>query len=817
MMAKHYILAMLLVASLANPGTASGPRRVVEFNRDIRPTLSDNCFSCHGPDKNMRKASLRLDRPEGLFDDRHILVAGKPQESELFQRITAAESAEKMPPARTNKTLTHEQIELIRLWIEQGAKYQGHWAFLPPRRVNLPEVKNKRWARNAIDHFIMAKLESLGLEPSPQADRRTLIRRLSFDLLGLPPTAGEVEAFVADTNPQAYERLVDRLLASPHFGERMAVSWLDLVRYADSEGYISDGSRDVYPYRDWVIDAFNHNMPFDRFTIEQLAGDLLPQATSSQKTASGYNRVLQTANASGLNVKEYLAKFHADRVRNLSTVWLGLTMGCCECHDHKNDPLTTKEFYQLEAFFADIQEFKEEPPAPPSGVEKYIEKKHELESLKERRTAHVAGGFRKAWLFAGTMVVLPFAWVIAAFAALIQFVSPLVMSLSLLTLKADVNQLKINMDEQEERKKLAPKIIPNPLIPETGPPVTIRILPAGNWQNERGEIVGPGTPAILPPLRVTGTRPNRLDLARWLVKPDNPLPARVFVNRLWMLCMGQGLVKSLDDFGAQGASPTHPELLDWLALDFQESGGDIKRAIRQIVLSETYRQTSKGSPELRRRDPYNELFARQSRFRLDAEFVRDNALATSGLLERKIGGPSVKPYQPATYWENATGTWQDDPAPDRYRRGLYTYWRRTFLHPGLLVFDAPTREECTVERRRSNTPQQALVLLNDPTYVEAARVFAQRIILKGGNSTAERIQYAIHEALQRPARADEMKVLHDLVDLHLKQYQADPEAARDLAKVGGRPAPAEIEPSELAAWISVAQVILNLHESITRY
>lgn len=811
-MPRPYFYALLLLGCVVQPGLASEPRRVVEFNRDIRPILSDNCFSCHGPDKQLRKGRLRLDREDGLFDDRHILVAGKPDESELFKRVIETDPSHKMPPAKSNKTLTREQIDLLRLWIEQGAKYQKHWAFLAPRQVDLPAIKDKSWPRNPIDHFVLAPLERAGLTPAPEADRRTLIRRLSFDLLGLPPSPAEVDAFTSDNSPNAYEKLVDRLLASPHFGERMAVHWLDLVRYADSEGYSLDFPREVHPYRDWVIDAFNRNMKFDEFTIAQLAGDLLPQATRSQQTASGYNRMLQTTAAKGQFVKEYQAKFHADRVRNLSNVWLALTLGCCECHDHKNDPLTTREFYQLEAFFADIQDFNAQnlKPLDPT-VREHDRKKNELESLQKRKDSGRGSWTKKAWWFITAPIVVPFAWIVAASGAVVHFLASFALSAEVSTQKKDVTELKAYLDQEKARRLFASQIT------ETGPPGAIRVLPAGNWLDETGEVVAPNTPAILPPLGSAETRPTRLDLGRWLMKPENPLPTRVFVNRLWMFTFGQGLVRTPDDFGAQGASPSHPELLDWLAVDFQKNGGDIKRTIKQIVLSATYRQSSKETPELRQRDPLNQLLARQGRFRLDGEFVRDNALAISGLLVTKIGGPSVKPYQPDGYWENAYDTWKDDAAPDQYRRGLYTFWRRTYLHPSLQVLDAPTREDCTVERPRSNTPQQALVLLNDPTYVEAARVFGQRILVKGGKSSEERIRYAIREALQRPARDEELTVLQELLERHWTQYKADPAAAQALLRVGHSATPEVASPSELAAWTSVAQVILNLHESITRY
>jgi hypothetical protein len=760
---------------------AGAQNTAVEFNRDVRPILSNHCYVCHGPDSNLRKAKLRLDvEKEALA---RVLVPGKPHESELYKRVTASDPAERMPPAKANKPLSQEQIAVLRRWIEQGAKYEKHWSLLPPRVATVPAVKNVSWPQNPIDHFILARLEKEGLAPSPEADRRTLMRRVYFDLIGLPPSPAEVDAFLADKTPEAYEKVVDRLLTSQHFGERMALYWLDLVRYADTGGYHSDNHRDVTMYRDWVIDAFNRDLPFDQFTIEQLAGDLLPNPTVAQKIASGYNRLLQTTEEGGAQAKEYTAKYAADRVRNLSSVWMGLTLGCCECHDHKYDPFTTREFYQLEAFFADVQERavgrQDQTPLPtPAQAEQLKQYDAKIQAI-QKHVGELKGG-------------------------------------------NELSEAKKQLAEAQKQKAAYAKSLPSTLVTMAGPPRTVRVLPRGNWLSDAGDIVIPEVPASLPPLAAPAAkkRKDRLDLARWLVAKDNPLTARVFMNRLWMLYFGQGLAKTLDDLGAQGTWPTHPELLDWLAVDCQRHGWDVKRAIKQIVLSRTYRQSSKADAALVARDPYNQLLARQGRFRLDAEVIRDNALAIGGLLVLRTGGPSVKPYQPAGYWaflNFPTREWANDRGDNQYRRGLYTYWQRTFLHPSLLAFDAPTREECTVERARSNTPQQALVLLNDPTYVEAARVFAERVLRQGGPDAASRIGYAFREALQRRPTAGEAKVLGGLLEQHRRHYQQSPEAAQALLKVGQRPAPADVQAAELAAWTSVTRAILNLHETITRY
>jgi hypothetical protein len=834
---RHGVLLGVLVWGIfgshlvraAEPGEAT-----IEFNRDIRPILSNHCFVCHGPDNNLRKADLRLDQEKDLFDDKggyHILVPGKPQESEFFKRIISTKASERMPPAKAKKDLTKAQIDLLQKWIAQGAKYQQHWSLIAPTKVSLPNTKNKNWAINPIDHFILARLEKKGLSPSAEADRRTLIRRLSFDLTGLPPSPAEVDAFLADSSPQAYEKLVDKLLASPHYGERMALYWLDLVRYADTGGYHSDNHRDVYLFRDWVIESFNKNLPFDRFTTEQIAGDLLPKPTLEQKIASGYNRLLQTTEEGGAQAKEYQAKYYADRVRNFSTVWLGMTLGCSECHDHKYDPFTTKEFYQMASFFADIQEKSvgrqtQTPLLMPAQEEMLKKIEAQIDPLQKEITK-LTPQVDKAQIKWEEEVRTKGIKDLPNDVAAVLAVEPgkrnpkqkEALTLYYRKIDKDMAGPQKKLEGLQAQKDQILKAAPTTLVSMSGPPRTMRVLPRGNWLDETGEIVQPETPAVLPKLDGPSQRATRLDLAKWVVAPENPLTARVFANRLWMLFFGQGIVKTLDDFGAQGTWPTHPELLDWLAVEFREKGWDVKDLVKIMVLSNTYRQSSVPSEKLKQRDPYNQLFARQARFRLDAEFVRDNALAISGLLVHKVGGPSAKPYQPAGYWAYLNfpkREWMKDSGENQYRRGLYTYWQRTFLHPSLLAFDASTREECTVERTRSNTPQQALVLLNDPTYVEASRVFAERILKAGGKTTEERIRYALREALQRPARPEELKVLQDLVERHLAQYQADPKSAEALLRVGDSPVPANIPAPELAAWTNVARVIINLHETITR-
>ena len=1012
--------------ALPDAGAGAALPETVNFNRDIRPILSDNCFACHGFDEATREADLRLDVRDGIFSEREggrlTVAPGKPAESELYRRLTHADESERMPPKKFNKRPTERQIALVKKWIEQGAQWQGHWSYAPPERPEAPPADLPGFVRNPIDRFVLSRLQEAGLAPSPEADRATLIRRLSFDLTGLPPTPQEVDAFVNDVHSDAYEKLVDRLLASPAYGERMAMYWLDLVRYADSIGYHSDNPMNVSPYRDYVIKSFNENKPFDRFTIEQIAGDLLPDATLEQKVASAYNRLLQTTEEGGAQPKEYTAKYASDRVRNASTVWLGQTVGCAECHDHKFDPITTKDFYSFAAFFADIQEAavgRREPgmPVPDArqaaelkrlddaiaaakaklnadtpelaaaraewereagagdvmwaaldpeswdvsgesklreeaeGVLRSTYKVGARESYKINVKTDVKGitGFRLETLADdelpsrgpgtapnGNFVLTEFkvsvggeskplklrgaaadhsqegypvanaidgrrntGWAILPHAgkpheAVFELDAPLdaagdgpvELTFSIefqsqfpqhnigklrLSATAEPNPARLLLParvkdalavtpaertEQQVRdlttyyRTIAPALqpareelaalekqkvalldaTPKVLVAVSGEPRTMRVLPRGNWLDDSGPVVTPAVPGAFGKLDVGDRRATRLDLARWLVSRDNPLTARVFVNRLWKLYFGTGLSKVLDDLGSQGEWPTHPALLDWLAVEFMEPGvpalserseskWDVKHMVRLIVTSGAYRQASKPTPIMKERDPFNRLLARQSRFRLDAEMVRDNALAVSGLLVNQAGGPSVFPYQPAGYWSALNfpvREWQNGQGNDLYRRGLYTHWQRTFLHPSLLAFDAPSREEATCERARSNIPQQALVLLNDPTYVEAARVFAEKVVREGGSATPARLNWAFRRALSRQPSDAEVQLLTELLHEHTAEYVADVESALDLIDTGDAPVPEDIDAAILAAWTNVARVILNLHETITR-
>ena len=991
--------ALFFSSFSALAGWGSSLPESVQFNRDIRPILTENCYVCHGSDKNKRKADMRLDAREGLFSpakDAYPVVPGKLRLSELYQRITSHDKDEMMPHG--GKKLSSRQISLIQRWIQQGAKWEDIWSFSPLVRPPVPPVKNTVWIRNPIDNFILGRLQKEGLTPSPEADRRTLIRRLSFDLTGLPPTPEETHAFIEDKDPQAYEKLVDRLLASHHYGERLAVYWLDEVRYADTEGYHADNYQSVYPYRDYVINAFNTNMRFDQFTIEQVAGDLLTNATMAQKVASTYNRLNRTTEEGGAQPKEYLAKYAADRVRTTSMTWLGATLGCAECHDHKFDPYKTKDFYSFEAFFADIKEqgvgAPQGSPAPTeqqaAETKKLADEMARLQKVLDTPTPELAAAqlnwektfagqtsfslsewqaigpftatnydaafketyepekevdlsktyLRKdapGWLAPpadeGLNVLAPseveMRWLARPewndgvvhsgfqigpaatyFYRTIEVKVAGMMHLSLgsgdgikvwmdksevlnkpikrkaapdqekitVHLHAGENkllmkivdegdnsgfyfkageyerenmpaQLRVNAQDRSEQQKVelakyyrtvAPALdatraefatakqkqdglvrdTPTTLSTVTTEPRIMRVLPRGNWMSEAGEIVTPAVPSFLPHAEPAGRRATRLDLARWLIARDNPLTARVFVNRLWKQFYGTGLSKTLDDSGIRSEWPTHPELLDWLAMEFMDSGWDIKHVVKLMVMANTYRQTSVTTRKLQERDPFNRLLARQSSFRLDAEMVRDNALAISGLLVDKVGGPSVKVYQPPGYWDMLNfpkRTYESDHGESQYRRGLYTFWCRTFLQPSVQAFDAPSREECTVERVNSNTPLQALALLNDPTYVEAARVLAEQVVRKAGTKVEDRINWAFMRVLDRKPNQEELEVLNGFARKQINRYATNPADAGKLIGAGEWPVPKDLKAPELAAWTSISRVVLNLHETITRY
>lgn len=811
------------IAQTAKTNVASPAR--VSFQRDIRPLLSNICSACHGPDEKARKAGLRLDTREGLLK---TVVPHKPQQSSLLLRLKQTGLGQ-MPPPSFLRRPTARQIELVEQWIADGGKWEQHWAYAPLSKPAPPKAPVATLAKSEIDRFVLTRLVREGLTLSAPADRRTLLRRLTFDLTGLPPTYDEVRKFAADASPDAYEKVVDRLLSSERFGERLAVYWLDLVRYADTRGYHGDQNQDISPYRDYVINAFNSNKPFDIFTREQLAGDLLPNASQEQKVASGYNKLLMTTEEGGAQAKEYLAKYAADRVRSVSSVWLGSTMGCCQCHDHKYDPFTIRDFYSMAAFFADV---KQTPvggldvtslptPEESAKVADLSGRIGSVQKVLDAQTPQIDAA-QAVWEKTDSATVKK----PAAINTLLAIEPAKRSEKQKQELSAFYRSVALELAEpRAERVKLQSQLnevnsrIRKTMITTAVEPATVRVLARGNWQDESGAVVTPAVPAFLDRLDIPSRRASRLDLAEWLTSKRNPLTARVMVNRMWALLFGHGLSRGLEDFGAQGVPPSHPELLDWLAAEYMDHGWDTKRLIKQIVTSATYRQSSVPSALAAKRDPTNDLFSRQGRHRLDAEFVRDNALAVSGLLVNTLGGPSVKPYQPARYWEYLNfpmRTWMPDKGSDQYRRGLYTYWCRTYLQPSLLAFDAPTREEGCSARVVSNTPQQALVLLNDPTYVEAARALAERALRQAGANPTARIQAAYRLALQRDPTQREIQTLLRVYERHTAEYESKPAEADALLHVGDHAPDATAAARELAAWTSVTRVILNLHEFITR-
>ena len=999
------ILTVSLLTVLTLPAVLRAA--TLTYNRDIRPILSDNCFACHGPDKNKRKAKLRLDDRDSATGLKAI-VEGKPDDSEAIARINSTDPKELMPPPASHKKLSGAQKQLLRDWIQQGAAYEPHWAYIPPTRPAVPETTEPDWIRNPIDAFVLRTLEEKKLDHSKPADRRTLLRRLSLDLIGLPPTPAELDAFESDRSSDAYEKQVDRLLSSPHYGERMAVPWLDAVRFADTVGFHGDQNQNVFPYRDYVIDAFNHNKPFDRFTVEQIAGDLLPHPTSEQLIATCFNRLNMVTREGGAQSREYLAKYMADRVRTIGSAFIGSTLNCCECHDHKYDPFSARDFYSMGAFFADVKQWgiytdytytpnpelagwTNDSPFPPELVFESPYLKHRRDALLHQVDARLADarvdsaayrnfkseishyksihpdGFeyltpiipetsvagpqpvgdhavlfpaattkpkgkrpatadRVAYTLPGGRVaairieLLPrpehhdsialdgsAGVLVQAKASLKRAGAKAAQPLAVYYADADLKDERYvngyallgvqagwkTAAEYSHQKQTAVYLLDKPfdaqagdqlVISFTGPgcvrvsttpvdsldardpqtpelalklayllstdsgltaelrhlkdqiretrggktpvlvtvavaPTTTRILPRGNWQDESGAIVEPAVPHFLSqPAAAKTRRLNRLDLANWIVAPENPLTARVFVNRLWRQLFGTGISGVVEDLGAQGEWPTHPELLDWLAVEFRDSGWDIKHMAKLMVMSSAYQQDSSLPAASREIDPGDRLISAQVPRRLDAEFVRDNALAAAGLIDLEIGGPSVKPYQPAGYYANIQ--FPDRPyVPDaderQYRRGVYMHWQRSFLHPMLANFDAPSREDGICTRTQSNTPQQALTLLNDPEFVEAARVLAQHVIAESTDDARLRTVYL--RVLGRAPTDAERQSLLTFLGTQRDYYKQHADDARKLTSIGFAPKTESADLSELASWASVCRVVLNLHETITRY
>jgi hypothetical protein len=1020
----------ILVVSLAVP---VGAEEKVLFNRDIRPILSNNCYQCHGPDEGQRQAGLRLDDRAAalaaLESGTTAIVPGDPKASELIARVTTDDAFLQMPPPDSGKELSDRDRQLLRQWIAQGAEYEGHWAFIAPRMPETPEVSNEQWARTPIDRFILRRLDREGLTPNEEADRRSLIRRVTLDLTGLPPTPGEIEAFLKDTADGAYERLVDRLLASPRYGEHQARYWLDAARYGDTHGLHLDNYREMWPYRDWVINAYNSNLPFDEFVKQQLAGDLLPEATTEQIVASGFNRCNVTTSEGGSIAEEVMVRYASDRAEVFGTVFLGLTVGCAACHSHKFDPISQREFYSLYAFFNSFEEpamdgnREDTPPVIRVMTE---EQKAEEKSLDEkiaglRRTISerlasidyedpgpsseaigeradyvwidddVPSGAKKAgdgpnwqWVAGDKLPVntgarsLKQTYPGQGQSYFTEATSPLVVGegdklfayvwLDPASPPKEVmlqwhtgnwlhraywgeNLVAFGQDNSTQRRHMGPlpktgewvrlevdaahvgiqpgmkiqgwaftqfggtayfdtaglntqtlqaerpfdsltewiayqRKLPNPQVPDslkpilkkepdswndaqktqvrnhfleqvcpltrevfaplhaelakhearkkelvdTAPttlvsrdkakPVPAHLLMRGDYR-AKGDVVERGVPAVFPPLKADGT-PSRLDLAEWLMRDDHPLTSRVQVNRIWQHYFGTGLVKTSEDFGSQGEWPSHPELLDWLAIQYRDSGWDTKALHRLIVTSAAYRQAARITPEKLQADPYNRLLARGPRFRLDAEVIRDAALFTSGLLVEELGGPSVKPYQPPGLWEavgytrSNTANFKRDSGEALYRRSVYTFWKRTSPPPGMALFDAPTRESCTVRRSRTNTPLQALNLMNDEQYIEAARHLAARIIRDGGETVSDRATYGFEIVTGRKPEAEELTILEQAYQGQLAGFQADEKAATELLSVGESPRDASLPAAEHAAWTMIGNLLLNLDETITK-
>jgi hypothetical protein len=1034
---RHCILRLVVacaVVAVWSQGTSAAPP--IDFNRDIRPILSDKCFKCHGFDDQARQAGLRLDKRDSaikpLESGSVAIVPKSSGNSELYVRVSSSDPDVKMPPPDSGKKLTASEIAKLKQWIDEGAEYKGHWSLVVPTRPALPEVKRQEWVRNPIDQFIVARQENEGVLPSPEASKRDPLRRVTFDLTGLPPTLEELESFLLDNSPNAYEKVVDRLLASPRFGEHKARYWLDGARYADTHGLHFDNERSIWLYRDYVVNAFNANKPFDQFTLEQIAGDLLPNATLEQKIATGFNRCNVTTNEGGSIDEEVLVRYGIDRVNTMSTVFLGLTLGCAVCHDHKFDPITQKEFYQLFAFYSWAADramdgnINVPPPivkaATPEQQAQLANFDHQIADVRQQMADALAkieysepadspppesyrepaeyvwidddtppGAKRQGdseWEFIGKSKLAPFSgervstrtaegvsqhfftdanpplrigdgdklftyvyldpnnppktimlqwndgtwehrafwgedhipfgsgpespnhlhmgplpntgeWVrleveaskvgLAAGAtvngwAFTQFNGRVYWDKSGIVtrmpqagtgfdslarwevyergskkssvpepvraaIKADPEKrsdeqkkqirdyflqniypstrptftaYEKRIEELEKQKRELDAKIPASLVMEDMPkPRDTYILIRGQY-DKKGEKVEPGLPAALGTLPA-GAPQNRLGLAQWLISRENPLTARVTVNRIWQQYFGVGLVETAEDFGAQGQWPTHPHLLDWLAVDFIESGWDMKRLHKNIVMSATYRQSSQTTPELLARDADNRLYARGPRFRIDAEMVRDQALALSGLLVEQLGGRPVRPYQPSGIWEavafkgSNTEYFKPDSGDALYRRSLYTFWKRTAPPPSMATFDAPSREACVVRRARTNTPLQALVLMNDVQFVEAARFFAERIMREGGDSPESRLSYAFRLATARRPNQQELDVVQRVFQAQLAVYQSDVEGAKKLLDVGETKSDlSKYDASELAAYTMATSLILNLDETITK-
>jgi Protein of unknown function (DUF1553)/Protein of unknown function (DUF1549)/Planctomycete cytochrome C len=736
---------------------------VVDYNFHVRPILSDRCFKCHGPDANAREANLRLDTESGAFaalqDDslRHVVVPNEAMQSELYLRIIATDTSVLMPPPSSNLKLSSTEIQIIKKWINQGAKYKKHWAFITPEKPTLPKPSGADWAKNEIDLFILEKMKKAGLEPNEEADKEVLLKRVAADLTGLPPTIEMQDRFANDKSPDAYDKIVDELMKSPHYGEKMAIPWLDLARYADSHGYQDDGYRTMWPWRDWVIHAFNKNYPYDQFITWQLAGDLLPNPTKEQLLASGFNRNHKITQEGGVIDEEYRLEYVTDRTNTFGKAFLSLTFECAKCHDHKYDPIAQKDYYSTFAFFNQVNE---------KGLVGDIG----LASLADPPNMQITSEDVKT--------IMPF------------------------VNKIDTAPVTVMVMKDSSQRRVT------------------RVLNRGVY-DQPGDTVQIGLPSAILPFDSNMYAKNRLGLAEWLTDKRNPLTARVFVNRIWQEIFGRGLVKSVGDFGMQGDLPTHPELLDWLATDFRENGWDVKRLMKQILSSATYRQSSAISKKQLERDPENKWYSHSPRLRLSAELTKDHVLASSGLLVQDIGGPSVKGYQPKGIWEASTSgrgqlaRYVQDHGEKLYRRGMYFFIKRTAPPPSMLIFDASTRDQCEVNRIRTNTPLQALVMLNDPQVLEASRVLAQKL-QEEKSSDEEKINIAFRRILCRTPQKEELKMLTDYFQSELSMFQKDKARAAKFVKVGEYPMPQNNDVAYHAALMQIVHTLYNLEEASTK-
>lgn len=823
---KLFIARPFLILVLSAGSLLAVERSAVDYARDVRPILSRHCFQCHGPDDAARKGDLRLDDRENAVRElptgSRAIVPGKPAESELIERITTADESLAMPPRSIGKRLTEQEISTLRRWVDQDAIYSKHWAYVKPVRHPLPAIRDRNWARNAIDDFIGARLEREGLRPSPEADRYALLRRVSLDLTGLPPTTDEADRFVNDNSPDAYEQAVDRLLANSSYGERWAAIWLDLARYGDSQGYIHDPARTIWRWRDWLIEALNANLPYDRFTIEMLAGDLLPEATVAQRIATGFHRNTTNNTEGGSNGEEYRHASVVDRVNTTMQVWMGSTLACAQCHTHKYDPFTQKEYYQLFAIFNATEDANSESPildvARVGRDDEFARLTGLAAAARSRLTEATDRVDRQRTAWEATADPAPLPKEIAE-----------VLAVARMERKPDQNQKLIAWFRQQSRswsilndeatalQQALDQVSTTTLIMKEIAPRPTHVAIRGEFMN-RGDAVSAGVPAALhrPP---ADQKLDRLGLAQWIIDPENPLTARVAVNRLWQEIFGIGLVETSEEFGNQGDPPSHPELLDWLATEYIRLGWDTKKLLRLIVTSATYRQTSQVGDDLLKHDPLNRLLARGPRVRLPAETVRDQALCVSGLLSPKQFGPPVHPPQPINGLAAAFGAstdWETSRGEDCHRRALYTRWRRNLPYPSMITFDAPERSVCSMRRIRTNTPLQALVTLNDQVYVEAAQAFARRVLSDGGATPLERTTYAFRLALTRPPTPPEVERINALYATARASLAATPDKADALATKPLGPVPPGMDVIDAAAWTVVGNVLLNLDEFLAK-